>query len=89
MTVCQLCADGVEKYFPHFSVGERNELLMGATGFPFVSGEQVVKQLADHVAHGVTTLGEACARADMLVEADMREWHLRSAFIGWGWEPKI
>ncbi len=87
--MCQACVDGVEKYFPGLSGKDRDELLLSATSFPFGSGEYIVGQLADHVAHGATTLVEACARADMLTEAAMSEMNFRSAFIGWGWEPKI
>ncbi len=86
--MCKLCVEAVDTHFPDLSDEDRGELLWGATGFPMVPGERVAEQLADHVAHGITTVGAACARANMLVDAAMEEWYLRSQFIGWGWQPQ-
>ena len=85
--MCEQCVEAVEQHFPGISDLDRRDLLWGATAFPFCDPGTVERQLAEHVSAGATTVDEACARADMETEAAMEEMHLRSQFMGWGWQP--
>ena len=45
--VCQKCVDAIEQHFPGLSPQQQGDFLMGATGFPFVSPEAVVRQIEE------------------------------------------
>lgn len=45
--MCHICVDAVQKYFPGISTKQMNELLWGATAFPFREGDEIAQQLAE------------------------------------------
>lgn len=45
--MCVICADAVEKLFPHLSSQERNTLLWGSTAYPFLEGDRIREQLSE------------------------------------------
>ena len=72
--MCQLCLDACKKYWPGLNVEDRTALLIGATSFPFASGEETVAQLKDMAERSGGDLDVALAIADEELEAD--KWNL-------------
>lgn len=71
--MCQLCLDACNKYWPDLNNEERSTLLMGATSFPFASGEDTAAQLKDIAERSGCDLNKALAIVDEELEAAVAE----------------
>jgi len=58
--MCKECQDSLDKYFPHLTQQEKNDLLWSATCFPFGSAAPQLREMHDA---GIRTLDEALSFA--------------------------
>ncbi len=73
--MCQKCVEAVKKYYPHLPEDKYGDLLMSATGFPFVSVEIVEEQVKKLAEKTDGTIEAAVAYANHLLDEEMRQFY--------------
>ena len=71
--MCQQCLEAVKREYPALDTKETEELLWGATCFPFGTLEQVEQQVRDLKQNTDGSLGQALALADEELRTTRRE----------------
>ena len=72
--MCQKCSELVRTYYPKLSLEEYNELLIGATAFPFAGPNYIEGQLKELISNTDGSLGGALEYAERRMEEEMEKY---------------
>ena len=80
--MCQKCVDAMEQWFPDLPREYYHDFLMATTAFPFTSGEDTKRQVAEMARRSGGDHNKAMSLACQDMEDDMREHSLTAAYDG-------